>query len=356
MFLFSNLCFAEGEEHTVLLYHEAWWLSRGTALSHLFVSFYWSKRTELAALFSDNVWVTTFAYLTDIFTELNKLNRSTQSRNTLVIQLHDRMEGSLRKIIRLSLHVREGNIISMFPSVDEQGDSAILVHLEALEGQFRNYFPEAGSRHRDKAWIQFLFRDNAADSTRLTVTEENLLDKVSSDSQLRIIYETKPLTLFSISCQKDFPLLSAKAMKSFLCFAKVNFPHSPIWKTNTGQDCSLRLIGHTCLTTTFHPRIKSFVCYASGSDISLKSEWACLCLFRIHCPPTCINIKCLNNCFHYSNSTVLHARQRVCLWTAISTFMFKIEISIWATCMHDYHAIDSQCWYWHWLRWYVYKW
>ena len=23
MFLFSNLCFAEGEEHTVLLYHEA---------------------------------------------------------------------------------------------------------------------------------------------------------------------------------------------------------------------------------------------------------------------------------------------------------------------------------------------
>lgn len=109
MCLFSHLCFAEGEEHTVLLFHsEVRWLSRGTVLSRLFGTFYLSKRTELAALFSDNVWVTKFAYLTDIFTELNKLNGSMQSCNTLAIQLYDRMEGFLKKIIGLSLHCREG--------------------------------------------------------------------------------------------------------------------------------------------------------------------------------------------------------------------------------------------------------
>lgn len=198
---------------------------------------------------------------------------------------------------RIKFALQGGNIISMFPSVDEQEDSvhAILVQLEVLEGQFKNYFPEADSWRRDKAWIQFPFRDNAADSARLTVTEEDQLVKLSTDSRLRIIYETKPLTLFWISCQKDFPLLSARAMKSLLCFAEVDIPHSPTWKTNTGQDCSLRLIGPACLTTTFHPRIKSFVCYTSGSDISLKLEWACVCLLRIHCPPTCININVKRN-------------------------------------------------------------
>lgn len=116
----------------------------------------------------------------------------------------------------------------MFPSVDELGDSAvlsppvtraILAHLEALEGQIRNYFSEADSWRRDKTWIQFPFRDNAADGTRLTVTEEDQLIELSTDSTFRNIYETKPLTQFWISCQKDFPQLAAKAMMSLLPFA-----------------------------------------------------------------------------------------------------------------------------------------
>lgn len=87
----------------------------------------------------------------------------------------------------------------MFLSVDELGDSAVLsppatraVLVEALEGQCGKYFSEADSRRRDKAWRQFPSRDNAADGTRLTVTEEDQLIQLSTDRTFRNIYQTKP--------------------------------------------------------------------------------------------------------------------------------------------------------------------
>uniref|UniRef100_A0A671XCY3 DUF4371 domain-containing protein n=1 Tax=Sparus aurata TaxID=8175 RepID=A0A671XCY3_SPAAU len=233
--LSSNLCAAKGEEHTGLLYHsEVRWLSCGTVLARvlelrtsILEFLLLQKRAELAALFSDDVWITKLAYLTDIFTELNKLNSSMQGRNTHAFQLYDRMEGFVKKVRQWKERVGE-RIFSMFPSVDELGDSAvlspsvthaILAHLEALHGQFRNYFSEADSWRRDKTWIQFPFRDNAADGARLTVTEEDQLIELSTDSKFRNIYETKLLTQFWISCQKDFPQLAAKAMMSLLPFA-----------------------------------------------------------------------------------------------------------------------------------------
>uniref|UniRef100_A0A8C5A3P1 DUF4371 domain-containing protein n=1 Tax=Gadus morhua TaxID=8049 RepID=A0A8C5A3P1_GADMO len=131
--LFSNLCAAEGEEHTGLLYHsEVHWLSRGSVLARVLELrtsvrefLLLQKRTELAALFSDNVWITKLANLTDIFAELNKLNSSMQGRNTYAFQLYDRMEGFVKKIRKWKERVGEG-IFSMFPSVDELGDSAVL--------------------------------------------------------------------------------------------------------------------------------------------------------------------------------------------------------------------------------------
>ena len=128
--LFSNLCAAEGEEHTGLLYHsEVRWLSSGTVLAHVLELrtsirefLLLQKRTELAVLFSDNVRITKLAYLTNIFAELNKLNSSMQGRNTYAFQLYDRIEGFVKKIRKWKERVGEG-IFSMAPSVDELGDS-----------------------------------------------------------------------------------------------------------------------------------------------------------------------------------------------------------------------------------------
>ena len=220
------------------------------------------KRTELAALFSNNVWITKLAYLAD------SSNSSMQGRNTHAFQLYDRMEGFVKKIRKWKEHVGEV-IFSMFPSVDELRDSAvlslpvthvILAHLEALHGQFRNYFSEANSWRRDKTWIQLLFRDNAADGARLMVTEEDQLIELSTDSTFRNIYETKPLTQFWISCQKDFSQLSAKAMRSLLPFATTYLCESRFfsltylknkYRSRLQPEADMTL----CLTASIRPRL-----------------------------------------------------------------------------------------------------
>ena len=274
--LFSNVCAAEGEEHTRLLYHsEVRWLSRGTVLACVLELrksirelLLLQKRRELAALFSDNVWITKLAYLADIFAELNKLNSSMQRCSTHAFQLYDRMEGFVKKVRKWKEPVWEG-IFSMFPSADELGDSAvlsppvthaILAHLEALHGQLRNYFSEAESWRRHKTWIQFPFRDNAEDNARLTVTEEDQLIELSTDSTLRNIYETKPLTQFWISCQKDFPQLAAKAMMSlfpsattYLCeggFSSLTYLKNK-YRSRLQPEADMTL----CLTTSIRPRL-----------------------------------------------------------------------------------------------------
>ena len=286
--LFSNLCAAEGEEHTALLYHsEVRWLSRGTVLSRVFELrtsirdfLLLQKRTELASLFSDNVWITKLAYLADIFAELNKLNSSMQGRNTHAIQLYDKMEGFIKRIRRWKERVGEG-VFSMFPSVDELGDSATLspgvtrvirAHLEAISVQYGNYFSEADSWRKDKTWIQFPFRDNAADSTRLTVKEEDQLIELSTDSTHRNTYETKPLTGFWISCQKDFPELAGKAMMillpfatTYLCesgFSSLNYMKNK-YRSRLQPEADLTL----CLTTSIHPRLDK-LCASHQGQIS----------------------------------------------------------------------------------------
>lgn len=274
--LFSNLCAAEGEEHTALLYHsEVRWLSRGTVLSRVFELrksirefLLMQKHTDLAALFNDNVWLTKLAYLVDIFAELNKLNSSLQGRNTVAIHLYDKMEGFVKKMKRWRERIGQ-ETFSMFPSVDELGESAVLspsvthaivAHLEALEGQFRRYFSEADSWRRDKTWIQSPFTVDAANDAQLTVTEEDQLIELSTDSTYKHLYDTKSLSQFWISCQKDFPQLAAKAMMSLLPFATTYLCESGFssltylknkYRSRLQPEADLTL----CLTTSIHPRI-----------------------------------------------------------------------------------------------------
>ena len=93
----------------------------------------------------------------------------------------------------------------------------IVAHLEALDDEFVKYFSELW--RKDKTWIQFPFKDSAADDLNLTVTEEDQLIELSTDSTYRNTYDTRPLIQFWISCQKDFPQLTAKSMRSLLPFA-----------------------------------------------------------------------------------------------------------------------------------------
>ena len=187
-------------KHTALLYRSGVrLLSRGAVLSRVFElraslrEFLVSHNSaELAEHFSDNAWLTKLAYLSDL--ELNRLNSSMQGGNTHVIQLYDRMEGFLKKIRRWRDRGREGTF-SMFPSVEELSESAVLTphlthiivaHLEALDDEFVKYFSELW--RKDKTWIQFPFKDSAADGSNLTVTEEDQLIELSTYSTYRNTY------------------------------------------------------------------------------------------------------------------------------------------------------------------------
>ena len=77
----------------------------------------------------------------------------------------------------------------------------IVAHLEALDDEFGKYFSEAELWCKDKTWLQFPFKDSAADGSNLTVTEEDQLIELSTDSTYRNTYDTRPLIQFWIFCQ-----------------------------------------------------------------------------------------------------------------------------------------------------------
>lgn len=189
-----------------------------------------------------------------------------------------------------------------------------LAHLEALHGQFRNYFSEADScPSRDKTRIQFPFRDNAADGARLTVTEEDQLIELSTDSSFRNIYETKPLTQFWISCQKDFPQLAAKAMMSLLPFATTYLYESGFSSlTYLNNKYRSRLHPETdmtlCLTTSIRPRLSCVLL------IRVRHLTNCGSMYVIHrwledsLPILHVCLKSKHESVNYVNSSVLYAR------------------------------------------------
>ena len=89
--LFAALCEEVGADYISLLMHtEVRWLSRGLMLARLFnlmeklCAFLSEKKPELADFFNDDKWLLQLNYLTDIFSEVNKLNKTMQGANTKI--------------------------------------------------------------------------------------------------------------------------------------------------------------------------------------------------------------------------------------------------------------------------------
>ena len=91
-----------GSDHIQLLLHtEVRWLSRGRMLSRLFELhsevqlFLGETNFELKDKLTDNLWITTLAYLSDIFNRRNVLNLSLQGKTINRCSMNDKMKGKI---------------------------------------------------------------------------------------------------------------------------------------------------------------------------------------------------------------------------------------------------------------------
>ena len=92
---FKELCKDMNAMHEVLLFHTAArWLSKGNVLNRVFemkdeikLFLEFKNKEEFLSYFNDNNWITSLAYVADIFEKLNILNLKLQGKNTNIIQL-----------------------------------------------------------------------------------------------------------------------------------------------------------------------------------------------------------------------------------------------------------------------------
>ena len=142
---FKELCKDMNGMHEILLFHTAVrWLSKGNVLNRafemkneikLFLEF--KNKEEFLSYFNDNNWITSLAYLADIFEKLNMINLKLQEKNTNIIQLCDNLKAFVEKLQNWRQKVVDGNI-AMFDrlssyKIDEQLKALIIEHLQSME-------------------------------------------------------------------------------------------------------------------------------------------------------------------------------------------------------------------------------
>ncbi|XP_050066008.1 zinc finger BED domain-containing protein 5-like [Aphis gossypii] len=123
--LFTKLCSEMGSDLIQLLLHtEVRWLSKGRKLSRLFELhsevqlFRGETHFELKDKLTDNLWITTLAYLSDIFNRLNVLNLSLQGKSINRFSMNDKIKAFIKIIEMISNNISNENLQS-FPNLEQ---------------------------------------------------------------------------------------------------------------------------------------------------------------------------------------------------------------------------------------------
>ena len=117
--------------HEALLYHtEVRWLSRGNIVKRVFelkdeLELFFScndmKVTQVyLAKLNDPKWITCLAYIVDIFSRLNILNKSLQGADAVVTDAVDKLKSFQMKLELWETKVKKGNV-EMFETLAGPG-------------------------------------------------------------------------------------------------------------------------------------------------------------------------------------------------------------------------------------------
>ncbi|XP_067126931.1 zinc finger MYM-type protein 6-like [Centruroides vittatus] len=144
-----------------------------------------------------------------------------QGNNTTIFNLYSKIDAFKNKLILWNEQIQEDNY-DMFHSLSDfinSGDLDIKYinhivwkHLQALSCAFNEYYPRIGYM-----WIINPFVGQQ--TNRLNDFELEKLIELSSDLELKALFESMPITQFWIKVKTEYPLLHEKAVRMLLPFS-----------------------------------------------------------------------------------------------------------------------------------------
>ncbi|XP_076069775.1 protein FAM200C-like [Oratosquilla oratoria] len=176
------------------------------------------NKGDLKAAVSDEVFQCRLAFLADMFSHLNELNRKLQGVDSDIIGHRDKVNAFVSKLELWRGKFETGRSATVFPTLARISETAsgvsdvlkneVIIHLNRLLDEFQHYFPDFKS---DNPMMVDNFPKEAED------IEEQFLDLVH-DSAAKAVFAEKSLNAFWATMHGSYPRVAVAALTLLVAF------------------------------------------------------------------------------------------------------------------------------------------